>query len=130
VIEGGDEIGGLCILRGCMPTKALLQSAEVLHTVQRSSIFGIRASQIAPNLKQIIARKDRLIKDFADYRRGQLESRKFEFIRAKASFKDSNTLWLSTGAELRARHFVIATGSKIAPSPLTSLDEIGFLTSD
>jgi pyruvate/2-oxoglutarate dehydrogenase complex dihydrolipoamide dehydrogenase (E3) component len=130
VIEGGQEVGGLCILRGCMPTKALLQSAEVLHTVERSSIFGISASEISPNLEQIIARKDRLIKEFADYRRAQLESRRFEFIRANASFKDRNTLSLSSGDDLRARHFVIATGSTIAPSPLTNLDEVGFLTSD
>src|SRR4029079_4492519 len=74
VLEGGAEVGGLCILRGCMPTKALLQSAEVLHTVERSSIFGIRASEIAPDLRQIVARKNRLIKEFADYRQGQLES--------------------------------------------------------
>jgi pyruvate/2-oxoglutarate dehydrogenase complex dihydrolipoamide dehydrogenase (E3) component len=130
VIEGGQEVGGLCILRGCMPTKALLQSAEVLHTVERSSIFGISASEISPNLKQIVARKDRLIKEFADYRRTQLESRRFAFIRANASFKDRNTLSLSTGDDLRARDFVIATGSTIAPSPLTSLEEVGYLTSD
>src|SRR5947209_20293359 len=82
VIEGGERVGGLCILRGCMPTKALLQSAEMLHTVERSSIFGIHTGEIAPDIKQIIARKDRLIKEFADYRQGQLESRRFEFIRA------------------------------------------------
>ncbi len=130
VLEGGEEVGGLCILRGCMPTKALLHSAEVLHTVQRSSIFGIRASEIAPDLKLILARKDRLIKEFADYRRGQLESRRFEFIRTNASFKDANTLSLSSGGELRAHHFIIATGSTLAPSPLTSLDEVGYLSSD
>ena len=37
VIEGGEEVGGLCILRGCMPTKALLQAADVLHLTQRAA---------------------------------------------------------------------------------------------
>src|SRR5689334_19803125 len=86
VLEGGQEVGGLCILRGCMPTKALLHSAEVLHAVERSAIFGVRASEIAPDVRQMMARKDRLIKEFAAYRRDQLESRKFDFIRAHASF--------------------------------------------
>ena len=40
VIEGGDEIGGLCILRGCMPTKALVASAEVAHKARRAADFG------------------------------------------------------------------------------------------
>src|SRR5262245_21771828 len=84
VLEGGDKVGGLCILRGCMPTKALLHSAEILHTVQRSPVFGIRASEIDFDLKAIIARKDRLIQEFANYRQGQLESKKFDFVRASA----------------------------------------------
>src|SRR5437868_13804361 len=84
IIEGGEKIGGLCILRGCMPTKALLHSAEVLHTVQKSLVFGIRAREISFDLKEIIARKDKLIQEFADYRRGQLESKRFDFIRANA----------------------------------------------
>jgi pyruvate/2-oxoglutarate dehydrogenase complex dihydrolipoamide dehydrogenase (E3) component len=130
VLEGGEQVGGLCILRGCMPTKALLQSAEVLHTVERSSIFGVRASDVAPDIKQIIARKDRLVKEFADYRQGQLESRRFDFTRANAAFKDAHTVTLSTGGEVRAKSFVIATGSRVGPSPLTSLDEVGYITSD
>jgi len=38
VIEGGAEVGGLCILRGCMPSKALLQAAEVRHLIQRAGV--------------------------------------------------------------------------------------------
>ena len=44
VIEGGQEVGGLCILRGCMPTKALLYGAEVFHTVKHAQIFGVETS--------------------------------------------------------------------------------------
>src|SRR5580693_2897931 len=42
VIEGGKEVGGLCILRGCMPTKALLYAAEVKHLAQHPEAWGIR----------------------------------------------------------------------------------------
>ncbi|HTG42931.1 MAG TPA: FAD-dependent oxidoreductase, partial [Verrucomicrobiae bacterium] len=130
VIEGGEEVGGLCILRGCMPTKALLQSAEILHTVEKSGLFGVRTAPPGFDLKEIIARKDKLIRDFAEYRSNQLESKRFDFIRANASFTDSHTLQLSNGQELSARHFIIATGSVVAPPPLTTLADVGYITSD
>ena len=85
VIEGGKEVGGLCILRGCMPTKALLHSAEVLHTVRHAATNGIQTGEVAFRLEEIIARKDKLIQEFADYRRGQLESKRFDFIRANVA---------------------------------------------
>lgn len=130
VLEGGEKVGGLCILRGCMPTKALLYSAEVLHIVKNSAPIGVRAGEVSYDLKEIVARKDRLIKEFADYRQAQLESKRFDFVRANAAFKDPHTLELSNGEELRARNFVIATGSIQAPSPMPSLNEVGYITSD
>jgi pyruvate/2-oxoglutarate dehydrogenase complex dihydrolipoamide dehydrogenase (E3) component len=130
VIEGGEKVGGLCILRGCMPTKALLYAAEVHHLVKNSVAFGTRAGDISFNLKEIMARKDRLIQEFADYRQGQLESKKFDFVRANAAFTSPHTVQLSTGGEVRSRNFIISTGSVMAPSPLSSLDEVGYITSD
>ena len=130
VLEGGEKVGGLCILRGCMPTKALLYSAEVLHLAQNSAPVGIRACDVSFDIAEIIARKDKLIQEFADYRQSQLENKQFEFVRANASFIDPHTVRLSNGEQLRAKHFVIATGSVIARSPMPSLDEVGYITSD
>src|SRR5215813_5704929 len=86
VIEGGEEVGGLCILRGCMPTKALLYAAEVMHLASHSQPWGIRAEDVSFNFSQVMARKNALIKEFADYRREQLQSGKFKFVRALACF--------------------------------------------
>jgi pyruvate/2-oxoglutarate dehydrogenase complex dihydrolipoamide dehydrogenase (E3) component len=60
----------------------------------------------------------------------QLDSGKFKFIRAMARFADAHTVELSTGENLRAKHFIIATGSTVAPAPLPQLDDVGYLTSD
>jgi len=46
VIEGGREVGGLCILRGCMPTKALLYAAEVKHLAEHAGTWGVRAGRV------------------------------------------------------------------------------------
>ena len=129
VIEGGEEVGGLCILRGCMPTKALLYAAEVMHLASHPEPWGIR-SEVNFDFTKVMARKNAMIKEFADYRAQQLTCGKFKFIRAMARFADSHTLELSTGEKLTAAHFVLATGSSVAPSPVPKLNEVGYLDSD
>ena len=130
VIEGGREVGGLCILRGCMPTKALLYAAEVKHLAEHAETWGVRAGKVSFDFAKVMARKNAQIKDFADFRVQQLNSGKFKFIRANAKFVDAHTVALSNGKKLSAKNFVIATGSRVAPSPVSGLDEIGYLTSD
>jgi pyruvate/2-oxoglutarate dehydrogenase complex dihydrolipoamide dehydrogenase (E3) component len=130
ILEGGEEVGGLCILRGCMPTKALLYAAEVLHLASHPEPWGIHTDGVSFNFAQVMARKDALVKDFADWRAQQLANGKFKFLRAAARFTDPRTLELSTGGKLTAANFVIATGSVVAPSPLPQLADAGYLTSD
>lgn len=130
VIEGGEQIGGLCILRGCMPSKALLYAAEVMHLASHAAPWGIHAEEVTFNFAQVMARKDALIKGFADYREEQLRGGKFQFVRANARFHDTHTVEVSTGKKLTAGSFVIATGSTVAPSPLPCFDSLGCLTSD
>jgi len=130
VIEGGKEVGGLCILRGCMPTKALLYAAEVKHLAEHAPTWGVRAGKVTFNFPGVMARKEAQIDDFAGYRVKQLNSGRFKFIRAAAKFVDPHTVALSNGQKVSARYFVIATGSNVAPPPLPQLDQVGFITSD
>lgn len=130
VVEGGEEVGGLCILRGCMPTKALLYASEVMHVASHPDPWGIRSEGVTFDFAKVMARKNTLIKEFADFRAQQLTDGRFKFIRATARFADPNTVELSTGERLSAKHFVIATGSMVAPPPLPQLADAGFLTSD
>ncbi len=140
VIEGGKEVGGLCILRGCMPTKAMLYAAEVKHLAEMAPVWGVHAGKVGFNFARVMARKDEQIKDFADCRAQQLNDGRFKFIRGNAKFLDKNTLEIIPFADskkaaakkqiITAKNFVVATGSKVSPSPLPELDEIGYLTSD
>ena len=130
VIEGGKEVGGLCILRGCMPTKALLYAAEVNHLAGHPDPWGIHTGNVSFDFARVMARKNALIQEFADYRRQQLTEATFKFIRAQARFTDPHTLALSTGETLTAANFVLATGSEVAPPPLPFLKNIKYLTSD
>jgi pyruvate/2-oxoglutarate dehydrogenase complex dihydrolipoamide dehydrogenase (E3) component len=143
VIEGGEKVGGLCILRGCMPTKALLYAAEVKHLAERAATWGVRAGKVSFDFAKVMARKNAQIKDFAGFRGQQLNSGRFKFIRANASFLDAHTVEIGRAdlpvsqdarqrvpIKITAKHFVIATGSSVAPSPLPQLNEVGFITSD
>lgn len=134
VIEGGSEVGGLCILRGCMPSKALLESAKRFETLRRAKEFGLRAKNISFVGQEIIARKRQLVAGFADYRREQLETGKFDFIRGMASFVDAHTLEvkLLNGKKttVSGRTFLIATGSTSNVVAIPGLVETGFLDSD
>ena len=89
-----------------------------------------KPGQVKFDWKAVMAHKDGLIKEFADYRVQQLNSGKFDFIRARARFTDPHTLALSNGRTVTAKHFILSTGSVVAESPLPQLSEIGFLTSD
>src|ERR1039457_3751293 len=102
VIEGGHEVGGLCILRGCMPTKAWLYAAEVKHLAERAETWGVRAGKVSFDFAKVMARKNAQIKDFADFRVQQLNSGKFKFIRANASFLDRSEE-RRVGKECRSR---------------------------
>ncbi len=130
VIESGAEVGGLCILRGCMPSKALLYAAEVLQRARNAQFWGIRAENVGFDFGKVMARTHALIEGFAGERREQLSGGKFAFIRANASFLDPHSVALSNGERLTAAHFVITTGSTVAPPSLPDLQEIGCLTSD
>jgi pyruvate/2-oxoglutarate dehydrogenase complex dihydrolipoamide dehydrogenase (E3) component len=130
VIEGSRELGGLCILRGCMPTKALLYAAEVRHLARHGATWGLTGATPGFDWAAVQARKDYLIRDFADYRVKQLTDGRFQLRRATARFTDPHTVALSDGGTLSARHFVLGTGSVVSLPSLPALAEVGLLTSD
>src|ERR1700744_778292 len=74
VIEGGEQVGGLCILRGCMPSKAMLYAAEIKHLAEHAATWGVKAEKVSFDFARVMARKDAQVKDFADHRVKQLNS--------------------------------------------------------
>ena len=130
VVENGKRVGGLCILRGCMPTKTLLYAAEVTHLAREASVWGINILTVEPDWEKVMARKNQLIDEFASYREQQLNDGRFTFIRDSASFLDPHTVQLASNGTLTAEHFVVATGSQVSPPPLPALANTGYLTSD
>lgn len=135
VVDGAETLGGLCILRGCMPSKTLIESANRYRSMRRGKEFGLRAGDTSVHPEEIIARKRVLIDDFASYRQQQLEDKRFDLIRGTASFSGKNSLSISPlegGDEFKIefKSALIATGSKVARIPIEGLEETGYWTSD
>ena len=134
VIEGAREVGGLCILRGCMPSKTLIESANRFRAIGHAPEFGLHVESAGFDAHVIIARKRRLIEEFADYRREQLTKGDFDFVRGTAAFVDPHTVSVTPleGPEqtATARSFLIATGSEINVPDIPGLAGSGCLTSD
>ena len=87
-------------------------------------------AKLKVNSGNLTFRKNAMIDDFASYRREQLEDGRFAFFRSMARFEDAHHIRLEDGTLLKADQFIIATGSRITPSPIPALDEVGYLTSD
>ena len=130
IVDGARELGGLCILRGCMPSKTLLYMADVLHLARKAKTFGLKIPHARADLRAMHARKKKIIGEFADYRMQALTAGKFDLIRAHARFVDPHTVELSTGECVRAKHILIGTGSKISVPPVPGLADVPFWTSD
>lgn len=131
VVDGAERLGGLCILRGCMPTKTLLHTADVLHTARHHAAeLGLEIPRAGFDWKKVYRRKDELVADWADYRAGQLEDGRLHLVRGTARFTDPHTIRFDDGETLTAAHFVVATGSRVSPPPLEALKGIGCINSD
>ncbi len=120
-------LGGLCILRGCMPSKALLASSDALHDARDAGALGIGAHGLTIDMPFIAARKRELVRGFADYRIEGIEA--FPLYAGRARFVSPTRLAID-GTLLEAPKYVIATGSVVQPRDLPGLAQAGYVDSD
>ena len=129
LIDDGDPGGGLCILRGCMPSKAVFASgAHTYHARRDDSVSG----DPDPNIDEIVARKDDYIAEFAQHRREtvhELADRDdVEFVHDTARFVDGHRIEVGDRT-LEGDYIVIATGSRVHVPDMPGIDDIDYMTS-
>lgn len=130
LVDNAPRLGGLCILHGCMPSKTLLHTTDLLHQAQHAHQLGLHIPQARLDLPALQRRKRALIEDFAQYRQNQLQTPPLTLHRAHAHFKDAHTLLLDDQTPLQAPRILIATGSIPHWPDLPGLDPKLTLTSD
>lgn len=134
VVDGAETLGGLCILRGCMPSKTLIETANRAISARRGAEFGVGTVPGPVNVTAVRDRKRFLIDDFAGYRQEQLESGKFRLLRGHGRFVGPNAMEvrMRDGGTQRVnfRSACVATGSRANVISLPGLADAGFWTSD
>jgi pyruvate/2-oxoglutarate dehydrogenase complex dihydrolipoamide dehydrogenase (E3) component len=129
LIERGP-FGGLCILKGCMPSKTLLRSSELAYLAAHSAELGVVVNEMAIDYPAIIRRKDAIIQGFADYRRQEVTQRDLlDLIDGEARFVDAHLIRVGDRT-LSAPRCIIATGSRIFVPDIPGLAEQSCWTSD
>lgn len=124
------EVGGTCLNRGCIPTKALLKVAEVYETAKDSKTFGITVENVSYDPEAIQRRKQAVVKRLVSGIEFLFKSRKITVKKGTGKILDEHTVEISTGETVKAKDIVIATGSEPAMIPVFKIDHKNVLTSD
>jgi dihydrolipoamide dehydrogenase len=126
-------LGGTCLNRGCIPTKAILKAADIYKESHESKIFGINIGDVSYDPNGIKAWKENVVKKLVSGVDFLLKSRKVQIKYGKGYLVDGNTVEVETpqGKEVyKGKDIVIATGSEPAMIPAFKIDHINVLTSD
>ncbi|MBZ9635457.1 dihydrolipoyl dehydrogenase [Clostridium sp. FP1] len=110
-----ESLGGTCLNRGCIPTKTIYRTAELLNNLSHIEAFGISVSNPEIDVNKIQERKRNIIKTLVTGIETLLKGNNIEFIKGEASLVDKNTVVVSTKDEemtIEAKSIIIATGSK------------------
>ena len=124
-----DKIGGVCLNRGCIPTKAYYRNALALREIRQSQEFNIQVEGISFDMAGARARKDSIVSGLTKGVEKLLQSNGVEKIQGKASVLDPNTVEVN-GELIKARNLILATGSVPASLPITGVDLPGVVSSD
>ena len=125
-----DDPGGICLTRGCIPSKILLYPAELVRTVQKVGKFGLELDFKDVDFEGVMERMRKLIdEDIKSIRHGLSSSDKIDYYSNVAEFTAPYTLKVG-GETIRADMIFLCTGSKPNIPPIKGLKETGYLTSN
>lgn len=130
-----DEVGGVCLNRGCIPTKTLLESVGALRLIRRAASFGVQFSgEARGDLSQMQKRKREVIADLRRQSEQLAEEVGVHLLRGNAQLRGEGSVELQapdgTRRDLSAIHIVLATGGAPSKLPISGADLPGVLTSD
>lgn len=120
-----EELGGTCLNVGCIPTKALVKSAEACHSITRAAEFGIGISgEATPDMKKIIERKNQVKGKLVDGIHYLMEKNKIQVLSGAASFLSEDKVLVAgkESYEVEAKDIIVATGSRTSHIPISGID--------
>jgi len=134
LIEKDSFLGGTCLHRGCIPTKALLHTAEIYDAIKHAGDIGIQTSGASLDIAKVHAHKQGIVDKFSKGIGFLMKKRKVEVFTGLGSFVDANTVRITAAGgaaeNIRAKHIIIATGSTPAHLPHLKPDGTTIIDSD
>lgn len=130
IIIEGDEIGGTCLNRGCIPTKSLLHSSNLYHMAKKTEEFGVYVNDVSFDLNKIMERKDKVVSTTRDGIISLLTSNKVNIIKGFATIINSNTVLVNKKEQITGKNILIATGARPFVPNIKGHDLDDVVTSD
>ncbi len=125
-----DQLGGTCLQRGCIPTKAILHSVKAIKQVNDFSKIGVRVEKFQVSLEEIARRKTRIVTKLTRGIELLFKQYNVQHIKGKGRVYRANTILVDDLKEVSASHITIATGSKPAELPFLKLNGLNIISSD
>lgn len=123
-----NELGGECTHSACVPSKALIEAARMVHTVRSADRYGIRVAPPEVDFSAVMARVRAVVDEFAGSGNGDsLRANGVDVFRGAPAFEAYDTVLLDGKTRIHGQRFVIATGSRAAVPKIPGLAEVGHL---
>ena len=126
-----ENLGGVCLNWGCMPTKALAHTAEVIESVKKSAELGIKIQGMDIDFTTVMSRKDNVVKGLRSGLEFNFKKNGIEIIRGEGKLASQNRISVKSSdgsdIEINAKNIILATGSYASSVPPFILDNEGIL---
>ena len=127
-----SRMGGTCLNRGCIPSKLLIHSADILETIKNSHLFGINVEKFSVDYTKVVARVNKFVIESSNrisHEIAKLDSPKL--FSSECNFVGFKTISMKTmERQITAEKILISAGSRPKVPPISGLPESGYITSD
>ncbi len=130
LIESG-KLGGECTHTACVPSKALIQAADLIQRIRTANVYGLNVNSLEIDYRAVMERVRAVVSSFAGSDSGKgLEAKGIEVFRGIPAFEAYDTVVIDGQERINGHRFVIATGSRPAVPSIPGLEAAGYLTNN
>lgn len=133
VLVEKENLGGTCLNWGCIPTKAIVRSAQVLNTLKSAGEFGCSAENISFDMKKVIDRKNKVVTQLVTGIKYLMEKHEIKVVNGLGKIVDSETVFAKSKMQettIKTKNIIIATGSKSVRLPIPGMDSKNVISSN
>ena len=129
-----DKLGGVCLNKGCIPTKTLVSTAEILHSIKRANEFGIKVEDVSLDFPKVMTRKEQITRRLTSGVEQLMKANQIRVIYGEGNILEPGVVEIINieGQKeiIKTKNIIIATGSSVMKLPIPGLDAEGVITSD